>query len=394
MRNRLRLIGLAFLKVSLVSLFTLIAVEAFLQIAFLRLPPSLIYSMPQYPIRLGIVTDPVSGARHFPPNVTVERTMDGRTGDLYALSCLKQPDQTLFEPYTVHFSRDSHGFRLPQEPSSTVATVILGDSFAEAEAVQRPFWDGLSLGVYNMGLPDSGTLEQLALLRSYGLPLNPDIVILGYFGGNDLQNNRDTADLRAAGQTAESRALSGSPFNLLVLPHLIAALASPRGGCSYPIADRNGTPLAFYDSFFANAMLTSDVLRQTELWRTTAAALREMSAEVTAAGARFIVVYIPFKAQAHFDQLDEPTLDALRARITPGQFGYSAADSAPLTREAIDAQIVLLNELAGETGFTFIDLTSAFRAAAAQAESLYFYGDTHWNQAGHDLARQEIAGSL
>ncbi|MBK8026428.1 MAG: hypothetical protein IPK19_34835 [Chloroflexi bacterium] len=345
-------------------------------------------------MRLGITSDPATGARHFPAGAVVQRTLDGRSGDLYALSCLTPPSEPLFEPYTVRFTRDAQGFRNAPDLPATVDLVVLGDSFTEAESVQQPFWESLAPTVYNLGLPDSGTLEQLALLKAHGLARGPKTVVLAYFGGNDLQNNADFAALRAANQTYESRAWRAPLAQFLVTPRLVAFLAAPRLTCPYPIQDRQSSPLAFYEPFFANAMLPPDALRQTEPWKLTSDALRETATATKAAGVRFIVVYIPFKAQTHVEQLTDAQLADLRARVSPEPFGYELHTAAPFSLEAFDAQRALLAELAAESGFEFLDLTPAFRAAAARGEQRYFYGDTHWNQNGHDMAHDQIAAVL
>ncbi|NJL96109.1 MAG: hypothetical protein HC915_21455, partial [Anaerolineae bacterium] len=45
-------------------------------------------------------------------------------------------------------------------------------------------------------------------------------------------------------------------------------------------------------------------------------------------------------------------------------------------------------------GAVFIDLTPAFQEAALRGERLFYKYDTHWNQAGHDLAGQVVAEAL
>ncbi|MGB1285700.1 MAG: alginate O-acetyltransferase AlgX-related protein, partial [Aggregatilineales bacterium] len=42
-------------------------------------------------------------------------------------------------------------------------------------------------------------------------------------------------------------------------------------------------------------------------------------------------------------------------------------------------------------GYQTVDLWNAFDAAASEGEILYYTYDTHWNQAGHDLAGAQIA---
>jgi hypothetical protein len=46
------------------------------------------------------------------------------------------------------------------------------------------------------------------------------------------------------------------------------------------------------------------------------------------------------------------------------------------------------------SGAFFIDLTPIFEDAAAQSQMTYLEYDTHWNQAGHELAGETVADFL
>lgn len=100
---------------------------------------------------------------------------------------------------------NSRGFRhrdvSPEKPPNTKRLLMLGDSFTEA--VTFPYaqifaglvetrlnrgvasrWEVISLGVGGWG-----TAQQLIALKTVGMPLRPDVVVLQVFPFNDLCNN-------------------------------------------------------------------------------------------------------------------------------------------------------------------------------------------------------------
>lgn len=58
-------------------------------------------------------------------------------------------------------------------------TALLEEKFAE-------YYDQSQVEVINSGYPGTHTGEQLAMLKKYGLQYNPDLVVLGFFVGNDF----------------------------------------------------------------------------------------------------------------------------------------------------------------------------------------------------------------
>lgn len=373
-----------------------VSAEVILQLMFNTLPPAIRYRMPQYPTRAGIVFNEAIGAREFPAHQQVAYHVDGRTGDLYELTCLTHPEAPLFPPYDVSFVRDSHGFRNREPTPLQAELVVVGDSFTAAEMVQTPFWANITPNVYTMGLPDSGTLEQNVLLETYGFVRSPRIVVQAYFGGNDMQNNWDYQHVRAAGETFYKRDIvNASPLELLVLPRLGAWLFRPSiSSCPYPITDSQGNRIAFYDPFFANAMLPPSALQQTDQFQLTRQAILAAAEQTRRSGAVFILLYIPYSAETHWNLLSPEQIAEIQYRLPPENFGYSPRIAEPLSDSSMDAQRHLLSELAHDHEFLFLDLTPAFRAATEAGTSLYFYGDTHFNQAGHDLARATLTEFL
>ncbi|MBC6936634.1 MAG: SGNH/GDSL hydrolase family protein [Chloroflexi bacterium] len=72
----------------------------------------------------------------------------------------------------------------------------------------------------------------------------------------------------------------------------------------------------------------------------------------------------------------------------------SPQETAALLAQNIDAQRRLIARFAQEKNIAFLDFTPFFQQAAANGIDPYFFGDSHWNQAGHDLARQILRDFL
>ncbi len=109
---------------------------------------------------------------------------------------------------TVYVSINHEGLRdrehTKDKPANTFRVAILGDSFAEALQVpaDKTFWSVLqqdlnscsALGgktpeVINFGVAGYGTGQELQMLRHAAWDYSPDLVLLAFFTGNDIQNN-------------------------------------------------------------------------------------------------------------------------------------------------------------------------------------------------------------
>ncbi len=364
--------------------------ELLLQIGFNLLPGAIRYRMPQMDVRSGIRFDTEHGAREYPAGQEVRYTIDGRTGDLYELTCLPRPKAPRFEPYQVQFIRDAHGFRNPTPWPDEAALVVVGDSFTAGEAVQRPFWQDITPSVFALGLPGSGTLEQLLLLRAYGLARRPEVVVMAYFGGNDMIDTWHFHETRAAGENLYTHALPQRvPLEYVVSFRLLHWLSAQSGGeaCRYPIEDTRGHALAFFAPFFTGSTIPAAALRESSLFAHTRNAILAAAGESQSQGAAFALMYLPYKAQTYWPLLSDAQRAAIGEDVRLHALSPQDVPAADLLAQHMDAQRALLGELAGENGFLYLDLTPHFREAAEAGEQLYFYGDTHWNQNGHDLAR-------
>ncbi len=410
-QSRLRRYSRTWLKIIIVTLIALVVLEVLLQLVFTRLPIALTGRMPQYPIRYGINFDTAHGAREYPANEEVNLTVTQFYGDLYTLTCLSPADAPDTEPYTVQYTRDEHGFRNPTPWPDDIDIAITGDSFTAAEAIQHPYWENLAPSMLVFGLPGSGSLEQSILLRTYGLSRSPEIVIMAYFGGNDIQDTIRFHRAQAAGETLYSQAnRDRRPWEYLVTFHLallgrdLLTRTSTSEPCVYPISDSQNTPVAFYSEFLSFATIPADSLSESEGFSYTRDAIITAANETQDSGAVFVLVYIPFKAQVQWHLLSDDQIarigEATQVLIQSGD-GFEAypadIDGATVGQRItlnMDAQRRLLAETAEENGFLFLDLTPYFQEAASAGIATYFFGDTHWNQTGHNLAGRVLRDFL
>ena len=376
-------------RASIVALVTLLALEAALQAAFPALPPALIQRMPQYRERAGFQLQTAHGAREYPAYQQVRHRITPTSGDLFRLTCLSAADAQPLDAYNVAFTRDSHGFRNPAPWPADLDLAIIGDSFTAAESVVEPFWSGLSNATLALGLPGSGTLEQIRLLRAFALPRQPDTIVMAFFAGNDLADNLLFAGMMRDGKSwHDALHENRSPLDYLVSVHLAlfirdALAESAVSGCHYPQIANTAQPtaVAFYDAFLPVLALDSETLAASDMFRITRDAVVDLATELESRGIRFVFVYIPQKAELHWRYLD----DAGKRAIS-GALDINAAD----IDANLDAQRNLWRAELRRAEIDWLDLAPALSTAVAEGQAPYFFGDTHWNQLGHNIARQTL----
>ena len=386
------------LKIILVLTITFIVIELILQVIFLSLPQVITQRMPQYPERYGIRFNTLHGAREYPAKEQVVLEINSFSGDLYQLSCLSPKDAVQVTPYQVSYTRDAHGFRNPEPWRDEVNVVVIGDSFTAAESIVDPFWKNLSDSMLVLGLPGSGTLEQKLLYEHFAQPRSPEIVILAFFGGNDLTDNLTFYDLQNEDLSfADKSHQNRNPFEYLVSFHLAlfirdAITQSNTQTCHYPITAQTQPPstLAFFDRMVSLLTINEDNLNQSEMFSITRDTIVDMDQSVKLAGRHFILMYIPQKAEVYWQYLTEQDKQSIIESLPANPLGNEES----VTRDSINANLLaqrhLLQDLATENDILFLDLTPFLEDNVASGQSPYFFADTHWNQIGHDLVGQVL----
>ncbi len=281
--------------------------------------------------------------------------------------------------YRVDVQYDRLGFRNP-EAIDGAGMIVIGDSFVEAGLVSQGdlFSSRLArfegVPVANLGQSGYGPQQELIVLKRYGLPLRPKVVLWLFFEGNDLldvsryeRSVRDWATTVKANHGFVSRSFTRN--SLRVLRGFLqrrredSAEAHRRSGrfrlrpeedlyFAYP-----GVPLSPEDE----ASLTK-----------TKQILSEAARVSQAKGSRLVLVYLPIKFRVYRDLCDFP------------KDGYGRTWTLNNLPER-------LQEWSKEQKIPFLDLTEPLKRAAARGELVYFPDDGHWNGRGNQVGAEAVA---
>jgi lysophospholipase L1-like esterase len=286
------------------------------------------------------------------------------------------PDPT---PYPVKLRYDRNGFRNASDLDSA-AVVAIGDSFVEAvfvpleETVSERMARALGQPVANLGQSAYGFQQELVVLRRYGLPLEPRLVLWFLFGGNDF---RDVA------QYDKQRANFGKPVPLppyrqrSFLRSALFALsrattrARVSGAAKLQSAQFRRGDGSLDTVYFGQATLEPNA----EQWRVGTDTLREAARLTREAGAELLLVYIPRKFEVYLGRVEAP----------PGSRLHDWRDARVNERVAA---------WAASEKISFLDTTPALRSEVARGSHPYLLDDVHWNARGHELAAGEILSQL
>jgi hypothetical protein len=274
---------------------------------------------------------------------------------------------------------------------ATIRVMILGDSFnwmggkqnythlLEQELAQSHHAPPVE--ILNAGYPMTHTGEQLALLKKTLPLLDPDLVVLAFFAGNDIlaaQPFRKRIVANDALIDIDSRhemRLFGRPILFrsrawtLVTQEIRkrTAVARPDEGTFTPEAHEQIAWVRlefFHRDTRAGLRFSNEIAFIREQ-------IREMREYLQRQGVAFAIVILPDEIQVD---------DLLLARIL-GRHGLSRADYIMILPQMIVEQI------ARENGIQSLDLLWGFReAAAGDPAPLYRPRDTHWNDRGNQLA--------
>jgi len=386
------------LRAILLLLATILTLETVLQLAFPHLPKTLTQYMPQYLERTGhrLVTE--HGAQEYPAGQVVEYDVTPLSGDMYQLTCISPADAQPFEPYRVSFKRDKHGFRNAEPWPEEVDMVVLGDSFTAAELVQRPFWQELSESMLVLAVPGTGTLEQQRLFDAFAVQRKPEIVVLAFFAGNDLSDNESFAEMTSAGLTKRDKLHRGkNPLDYSLVFRLLQYIAeatttAPAHSCHYPIMAHTDppTPVAFYRKFLPLLGTDRDALLQSKALQLTKQSISEMANALASYGAELLLLYIPQRAELYWNYLDE----ASKATIVAVESRDRRITGLDKIDENLSVQRDIMKQLAADLGVSFLDLTPPLADAIRAGQAPYFFADTHWNQQGHNVARNALLDFL
>lgn len=269
----------------------------------------------------------------------------------------------------------------------------------------------LDVEIVNLSVAAYSTVQEYVLFMEEGRKYHPDLVLLGFAAGNDVQTNyeplqrlfqksqrRPFAALDAAGKlvidyqyaenAAERSAEKGEPgaagrfFTNTVLVRLVKAAVHKFTGDKRvdPNIFLGWSYLADFDEDYAMGGRTrADYERLWgDAWDVTKALIRDMQAQSRAMGAGFGLFVSTSKLQG------DP---ATQARV------LDAFPGVELDVGKIDREI---EQFAREIGAPFIPVLPDMQAAAADTQHPLFFGfeDEHWTVAGNRVVAEALAKGL
>ena len=323
-----------------------------------------------------------------------------------------------FNPGSVEYGYvlNSRSFRTreydPIPARGVFRVVALGDSFTFASGAlpHEDQWttlveealNGLSdrpVEVLRLGVPDTGPAFQLRLWQVEASRLEPDVVVMAFFIGNDFIDHQGDCgvfgggDLGLSGRLASVSALYRTARNLR---RVWAAGGEPAGDRSSGETPAPGQPIPEYRRAFdprrstfgrerfvsiesqrMALCLRSEEAAFQQLADRTAGVVMDLADEVRQAGARFVVMLIPDQYQIDRTLVEE----ILSAKGTRREF----FDFARPQR--------VLSGILESAGIEVLDLLPIFRRASA-GDALYRPQDTHWNRRGNEIAAESLADFL
>lgn len=345
-------------------------------------------------------------------------------------------------PIAVSHGTDGYGFRNARAPGSA-RIAVMGDSFAQGIHVNRPFAEGVSdllgVSVYNLGTSGYGTLqEEVSLRRMLPELASLEVVVLTWFGGNDIGDNQHFIEARDSGELlheydaiVHNTVMAAAPAGyfplerrlfgrvlLRLVPRTmdlagrfeLIKMTPPSPGRLEPGVPSGSTPskkeeeskvfvlkLGGKETTFAFTLLPLYDEENSAGMEEGLASISRVRDLLSAGGAQVLVCYIPVKFVVYREALGESCPDAeLGRRVMSIAEGWHA-DTPEQLIEKVDHDITLQKERIAEYcasgGIPFLDLTPGFRKKAFD-KLLYYENDSHFNQAGHDLAADLIAREI
>ena len=298
---------------------------------------------------------------------------------------------------------NSLGFRDVEHPipaaEGTTRIVGIGDSFVlGAVPIGQNFLRiaGHELGadVALMGLGGYGPREYLGVLRTAGLAVAPDRVVLCFYVGNDVTGIPMRGEVRGGEvyftgsanrwtdllRRSQLFALAERVFVTRIRIANLKRATEAEDGRSDGDAARDA-PSTYYRMVEKNRLpvyAREPSARTLELWREAEALLDEFDRTCRASEVPWTLLLLPSELQVD-PRVRAGILEGLH--LDPAMFDFDA----PQRR---------LTEYARGCGIDLLDLLPTFREAAGRGGRLYIPNDTHWSVEGNRLAGQELAAHI
>jgi hypothetical protein len=315
-----------------------------------------------------------------------------------------------------------------EKPDGVFRILVLGDSFMEANSVKledafhRQVEElareaGNNVEVINMGVAGYGTLQEYLVFQKIGHSYDPDLVLVGFFDGNDVINN--SLEL-ASILTEEGQVTNARPF--LDLNESVRWTITPvdfegaRRSYDKHMASLEANTNKLTEKLVLWRLLTAGMARipvpeflksqesqlkkvdkslqelalmgvnycvepaeYTRAWDATERIFARFKEEVETHGSRLVVFTVP--------ALEEVSLEYMKA-VTD-----DVAYPDKLCLEEAPGQ-ARLNRMLTELDIEQISLLPDFRRVMREAGIDLYQSDLHWNPKGHAVAAESVVSEL
>jgi hypothetical protein len=302
------------------------------------------------------------------------------------------------------------------KPANTLRIAVLGDSYTEAFQVdmKKAFWavmerslkqcdalNGRTVEVINFGVSGHGTAQEWVRLREDAWKYDPDIVLLAFLTGNDIQNNSYALEkdplrpyyiLKDGGLVLVPPA-SLSPYaekartlwRWLVTHSRMAQLVNffRIHGAAIGFVAKAKTQLRVGEEGLDEDVYSlpkSPVWR--DAWAVTEAVIRGMNREITARGKQFFIATLSNGIQVH---PDTSVREAYAKRTGVSDLYYPDNRIINLAKQEGIASVMLAPRL--------LDWAAKNNTCVHGFENATLCAG-HWNEHGHRLAGDILAGEI
>jgi lysophospholipase L1-like esterase len=295
------------------------------------------------------------------------------------------PDQTVFiripelegGGMTVQLNR--HGFRGPDiddVAKRQVRVVSIGDSFTFGWGLQN-FADqcvvgfvsdyasrqpGCDIGFSVLAQPGWGSADYLSAYKEFAAETVPDLVVLGFFCGDDIAQVGTVARIRAAVRPVGHRVRPESGHSLATLEWARATVRDS------PVLIKLALAVGIRPSGELIRFLRAEPDPMPERWSETLHILANIHDRIRADGGRLVIVSYPSLIQV---------------------FAHEQLDDARFDYRRIDAK---LEAFCAERGITFIPFLPAL--VADGRPDLYYPKDRHLTPRGQRLCKDMLVDTL
>jgi hypothetical protein len=325
---------------------------------------------------------------------------------------VRRPLPTDEKEFDVYFNTDADGFFNDSVPTQA-DMVVIGDSFTVGMHVPaNKGWASLlekqlPLTVYNAGVNAYGPPQELVVLKKYGLPKRPRIVLWGFCQGNDLADAEAFDAFKHGKHTYVFVPASEKPFPynrpvvklLMALRECYWRLERP----VYPDPQRLSAggvekPIAFSNVTLYQLARSREEIERSLGWKLTCEALVKAKKACDEAGTRLVIAYFPVKLSVYGDYaLDkfnkEKILEFARPRLKELK-DLTAEQLIEALRLNADTIARMLKDLCDANNIEFINTQPALEKSLERGEWPYYSYDGHWNVTGERVVAARIASYL